>query len=258
MIDTLRSMARGYLPKALVAALRGRARGIRFLASAEFRERLRILSRFQEISDHLICEQSEPEAILVASKLLALSSDIPGNIVECGCYQGGSTAKLSVIAKAVGRKLVVFDSFMGLPGSTDGPSVTYRNIQTGKLVTFRQGDYAASLKEVQENVHKFGDPAVVDYVPGFFQLTMPDWNGCAAAVVLDVDLVESTEVCLRYLWPRLSPGGILFSQDCHLREVCDLLGDRSFWSGLGETSPPEFVGLGREKMVYAYKARRGV
>jgi O-methyltransferase len=222
---------------------------MRFLVNAEFNERWRILSRFQEISNHLSCEQSEPEAILVATRLLALPSDLTGDIVECGCYQGGSTAKLSVIAKKIGRKVVVFDSFMGLPEGVE----TYRNIQTGEQVTFRQGDYAAGLEQVQKNVSEFGEPSMVDYIPGFFQDTMPRWNGRAAAIVLDVDLVESTKVCLQYLWPRLSPKGILFSQDCHLAEVCNLLSNREFWLGLNEMTSPKFVGLGRAKMVYGYK-----
>ncbi len=254
MMNAFRSAARSYLPKALVAALRARKQGLRFLASSDCIERLRILRRYQEISDHVRCEQSEAEAILVASKLLALSSGISGDIIECGCYQGGSTAKLSVVAKRMGRKVVVFDSFQGLPGAENATSVSYRLVHTGESVSFQQGDYAASLEQVRENIIQFGEPEVVGYVPGFFQSTMPDWRGWASAVVLDVDLVISTEVCLRYLWPRLSPGGILFSQDCHLLEVCGLLNNRQFWAGLGETNPPEFIGLGRKKMVYAYKA----
>ena len=38
-----------------------------------------------------------------------------GDVVECGCYACASSAKLSIIAKLLRKKLVVFDSFEGLP-----------------------------------------------------------------------------------------------------------------------------------------------
>ncbi|MGB8951796.1 MAG: TylF/MycF/NovP-related O-methyltransferase [Candidatus Aminicenantales bacterium] len=252
-MSILKSAARQYMPKPLVGMLRARRFGIRFLMARDFYKRLRLLGRIQEISDHLICEHSEPEAILVASKLLALPDDVQGDIIECGCYLGGSTAKLSLTAKARGRRLIVFDSFMGLPDEGGESCVSYKNVETGRSVKFRQGDYAASLEQVKQNIFTFGESSVVDFIQGFFQDTMPYWQGRAAAIVLDVDLVESTKTCLRYLWPRLSPGGVLFSQDGHLSEICDLLNDKKFWAELGEKNAPKFIGLGKEQMVYAFK-----
>jgi len=42
----------------------------------------------------------------------------PGVLVECGCYQGGSSAKLCLVAAMTARKLYVCDSFQGLPEVT--------------------------------------------------------------------------------------------------------------------------------------------
>jgi O-methyltransferase len=50
------------------------------------------------------------------------------------------------------------------------------------------------------------------------------------------------------LWPRLRPGGVIFSQDGHLRGVVALLGDAGFWAGLGPR-PPRIEGLGTAKLV---------
>ena len=36
-------------------------------------------------------------------------------MVECGCFLGGSTANLSLVCDIVGRELIVYDSFEGLP-----------------------------------------------------------------------------------------------------------------------------------------------
>lgn len=247
-----RRVARSYLPQPLVAALRGRGEGVRFLANKDFSARWQILRRFQEISDHIECHHSEVEALLIASKILALPPSVAGDVVECGSFQGGSTAKLSLVARRAERRLTVFDSFQGLPAE-HGAGAIYENIHNGMLVEFNRGDYAATLEKVSGNVARYGEPSGVEYVQGFFEETMPLWVGRAAAVYLDVDLVESTRTCLRQLWPRLAPGGVLFSQDCHLREVVELFADAGFWASLGEKIPPRFAGLGCEKLVYTYK-----
>jgi len=255
-MSILKSAARRFLPKPFVGMLRARRFGISFLMSRDISNRLRLLGRIQEISDHIVCEHSETEAILVATKILALPDDVQGDIIECGCFMGGSSTKLSLMAKARGRRLIVFDSFMGLPDEGGEFCVSYKNVETGKSVKFQKGDYAASLEQVRRNIANYGESSVVDFVPGFFQDTMPDWQGRAAAIILDVDLVESTKTCLRYLWPRLSLGGVLFSQDGHLSEICDLLNDKKFWAELGEKNAPGFVGLGKKQMVYAFKKNR--
>ena len=46
-----------------------------------------------------------------------------GVVVECGCYLGGSTANLSLICQAVGRELIVYDSFEGLPAGDANDSI---------------------------------------------------------------------------------------------------------------------------------------
>lgn len=150
--------------------------------------------------------------------------------------------------------MVVFDSFAGLPAERGQAVSQYHNLLDGGFtVKFRQGQYCAQLEEVRDNVSRYGEGDVVDYIPGFFEDTMPGWRGLVAAVVLDVDLLTSTTTCLRYLWPQLSPGGLLYSQDAHLKEIVDLFTDSAFWRTLGETKPPRFVGLGSCKMVYTRK-----
>jgi O-methyltransferase len=51
----------------------------------------------------------------LASAVLQVPRSTPGSVVECGCYVGGSTANLSLVCAATGRKLIIFDSFQGLP-----------------------------------------------------------------------------------------------------------------------------------------------
>src|SRR5262245_19686023 len=55
------------------------------------------------------------DQIVMVTEILRIPRGLPGVIVECGSYQGGSTTNLSLIAALVGRTLHVFDSFAGLP-----------------------------------------------------------------------------------------------------------------------------------------------
>lgn len=58
--------------------------------------------------------------LAIAAKVLAVPRSVEGVIVEAGCWKGGTTANLSLIAEASGRTLIVYDSFEGLPPPTEG------------------------------------------------------------------------------------------------------------------------------------------
>ena len=54
-------------------------------------------------------------------------------------------------------------------------------------------------------------------IKGWFQDTVPTWEERPIAVLrLDGDLYESTKICLEYLYPMLSKGGILIIDDWDL------------------------------------------
>jgi hypothetical protein len=54
---------------------------------------------------------SSPRAHLaMALKILEYPPDVPGDVVECGTWKGGSAANLSLICRIVGRKLIIYDS----------------------------------------------------------------------------------------------------------------------------------------------------
>ena len=52
--------------------------------------------------------------LAMAAKLLEIPPSVKGAVVECGCWLGGTT-NLSIICDIVGRDLIVYDSFEGLP-----------------------------------------------------------------------------------------------------------------------------------------------
>jgi O-methyltransferase len=55
----------------------------------------------------------------MSAAILSAGKALPGSIVECWCYKGGSTANLSLVAACCGRRLEVFDSCRGLPQPGD-------------------------------------------------------------------------------------------------------------------------------------------
>ena len=213
------------------------------------REKLSLVHSFYSISYSVDCPHTESEMLSFITTILKMPSEVAGCVVEAGCYKGGSTAKFSLAVKLTGRQLVVFDSFEGLP---DNDEVHERTI-LGEIPNFQKGRYCGHLDEVKQNVAGAGAPDVCRFVPGWFENTMPHFSEPIAAIYLDVDLVSSTKTCLKYLYPLLSPGGYVFSQDGHLPLVIDALQDDEFWQREVGFDRPSFLGLGTKKLVMARK-----
>lgn len=173
-----------------------------------------------------------------------IERDPSGVLVEAGCYQGLGTARLSHLADMLGRKLVVFDSFQGLPDHQERHtrSMHGRDISTW----FRPGALAATLERAQDTVQRYGVPDVVEWIPGWFADTMPTFDRPVAGAYLDVDLAMSTRTCLEYLWPLLDERGVIVSQDGHLPVVSAEIGR---WVGEADPRPSRVVGLGEQTMV---------
>ncbi len=68
-------------------------------------------------------------------------------------------------------------------------------------------------------------------------------------VVLDVDLAQSTRTCVKELWSRLRPDGVLFSLDGQLRATHELLSDARFWREDVGSEPPLVEGLFESKLL---------
>lgn len=109
--------------------------------SISFADRLRILTQLYVIDFNLETLQTQEEILNYIQTILSLPLDSKGVLVEAGCYKGSSTAKFSLAAEIVGRELVVFDSFEGLPENNEPHD---KNIFGGKA-SFKKGDYCGSL-----------------------------------------------------------------------------------------------------------------
>jgi hypothetical protein len=221
----------------------GAQRFVRTGATPEDRAyRKELLQKFNLIHHKIACAHSPFQFVLMADYLLGL--EVPGPIVECGCFKGGSSAKLSLLAKHTGRRLYVCDSFQGLPE----PKLDGEQKLTGHsgLPSFAlsAGEYQGGLDEVKENIARYGCIEVCEFIPGFFETSLAALDISPAMVFIDVDLVSSARDCFRHLWHRLAPGGYWFTHEAGMSDYIYGVFDCDFWrTELGEC-PPVILGAG--------------
>jgi O-methyltransferase len=210
-----------------------------------FFQRLRLIQSMYAISEEVSCPHLQSEVLAFMEAILAIPQSVSGCVVEAGCYKGGSTSKFSLAAKAAGRRLVVFDSFAGIPPNDEKTS-------GGKYI-HDPGKWCGTMDEVKSNITTHGDISVVEFVPGLFDDTMPEFSKPVAAAYVDVDLASSTKTCLKYLYPLLIPGGVLYSQDGHLANVVQVYDDDDFWKNEVGFPKPYIEGLRKQKLIKIVK-----
>jgi O-methyltransferase len=169
---------------------------------------------------------------------------VDGAIVECGCYTGGSTAKLSIIAKIMNKNLLVFDSFEGLPEADQYNKRDCHTRRSSKWFTgWNEGRYAASLEQVKSNIQAYGEMSVCSFYKGWFSdmLTKDTLPQSICFAFTDVDVARSARECFVAIWPRIPDGGIYFSHDIAYIRVLQALLDETL--GWGEQRYRKFHSL---------------
>ena len=148
---------------------------------------------------------------------------IPGDIVECGVWKGGSAMLCALLmgeSSAPGRRLFLYDTFAGMtePGEWD---VSYRNVAARDLWRTKKQEEGTThwafspIEEVRGNLKStgLGEERIV-LVPGKVEETLPGVIPSSVALLrLDTDWYDSTYHEMVHLFPRLSTGGILIVDD---------------------------------------------
>jgi Macrocin-O-methyltransferase (TylF) len=228
-------------------ATRDRRAVLRFLldgGAAGALQRADLIRRFIAITNRTRGYHTLGEMLRVSQEILRRPRP---TVIEAGCGHGSSTAKLSLATRLAGGRLLVFDSFRGLP-----PNRERHTHLDGRAIAFRAGAFRATLPSVRRTVTRLGAPEVCRFHKGWFADTLPalERTRFVDVVLLDVDLIESTRVCLAELVPRLKPDGVLITLDGQLRATHELLADARFWRDeVGIARPPVIRGLGDGKLV---------
>ncbi|MDH2391136.1 TylF/MycF/NovP-related O-methyltransferase [Streptomyces sp. HNM0663] len=152
---------------------------------------------------------------------------IPGDVVECGVWRGGSmmaVARTLLEADDTSRHLHLYDTFEGMSEPSDHDRRHDGRSAAEMLAASPRssGVWAyASLEDVQQAMGKTDYPTeLIHYHRGKVEDTIPKHVPDRISVLrLDTDWFESTRHELAHLWPRLVPGGVL------------LLDDYGWWEG---------------------------
>ena len=217
-------------------------------------ERNRILDSFNEISRKVQCPHNMSHVMTFVVEMMKYAnkySESEGVFVEAGCFKGGSTAKFSMIAKSLNRKLVVYDSYEGIPENKEDHQKSIFGYSINNW--FGEGAFTGNLEEVQHNVKTYGNISACSFVKGWFDDTLPDIDIDIAGAYIDVDLASSTKTCIKYFYPRLLPGGFLVSQDGDFPLVIEVFNDDRFWEEDVGCKKPKIHGLNTSKMLRVYK-----
>jgi hypothetical protein len=149
---------------------------------------------------------------------------VPGAIVECGVWRGGSmmlAALTLLVTSGATRDLFLFDTYAGLPRPDDAadvdvwgyPAIDWWLPQRVDDESSRSA--CAELDVVRANMIRTGyPPERLFFVEGMVERTLPASAPAQIAILrLDTDWYGSTRHSLETLYPRLSPGGVLIVDD---------------------------------------------
>jgi hypothetical protein len=142
------------------------------------------------IGDSLI---SSPALRAMAGKALSMP---PGCFVEVGVYKGGSARKLADVALTQDQRLFLYDTFEGLPYKAD--------IDKEPIGRFSD----TSVEEIRRLI----PDSRVEIIKGVFPASavpMP----AVAFVHLDCDQYQAITESVRYLWPMMVEGGVIWFDD---------------------------------------------
>jgi hypothetical protein len=173
--------------------------------------------------------------LAMAAKLLEIPPRLKGAVVECGCWMGGSTACLSLVCDIVGRELIVYDSFEGLPAAEPGDKYAS---------PLGEGYLRADLEAVRDNVRRYGAIERCTFRKGWFRDTLPRHTEPIVLAFLDVDYEASMYDCVVNLWPHLTEQGYVFMDEYTRIDYCAIFFSERFWREQFDAPPPGLMGTG--------------
>jgi O-methyltransferase len=157
---------------------------------------------------------------LYASVKHVIQHDIPGDIVEVGCWGGGALAIALAVVQASNSKKSVwgYDTFEGHPEPNPDEFDVWGNSQLERFNELKaQGDdwCKVSLEEVGQNVQRICQSSDgLKLIKGKAEETLKRQLPEVVSIIrCDVDWYEPSLATFEILYPRLSPGGIVIVDD---------------------------------------------
>lgn len=136
---------------------------------------------------------------------------LDGDIVEVGCYLGGTAAVSAKMMKNLNcsRSYRVYDTFNGF-------TKAQWNVDAAKGVTSDvRNDFSSNSPQLTRWVlDKHGGKDVAIHQGDIGSISDTDLPAKISACLLDVDLTEPIYLGLARLYPRLQEGGMILIDDC--------------------------------------------
>jgi O-methyltransferase len=167
-----------------------------------------------------------------------VNANVPGSIVECGVWRGGSMMAVAYTLQALNRcdrDLYLFDTFEGMARPTDADVAYTGAAATAQFELSKTGKDTsewcrASMEDVRSNLLSTGyDQNRLKFIKGKVEDTIPDSAPNEISILrLDTDWYESTRHELIHLYPRLAKGGVLIIDDYGYWQGCRKAVDEYF------------------------------
>jgi O-methyltransferase len=200
---------------------------------------------YRKVQDHTM---TSPQRIysLIESVRYISQNRIPGAIVECGVWKGGSMMAVAEALRREGdmsRELFLYDTFEGMSEPTEADKTRDGEAASGLMAKDADKEKNtvwaySTLETVQAGMRSTGYPdAGIHYVRGKVEDTIPGiLPGQIALLRLDTDWYESTKHEMVHLFPRLGKGGVL------------ILDDYGHWQG-ARKAVDEYFGQDRQPIL---------
>lgn len=177
-----------------------------------------------------------------------IDREVPGDLVECGVWRGGSVmlmASTLVLRGRTDRTLWLYDTFDGVtpPSVDDVQEMTGRPAFAILAERERSSDDPfwglAARAEVEDNLRRTGYPMDrFRFVQGDVLTTIPAQAPDGIALLrLDTDWYASTRHELEHLYPRLAKRGVL------------IIDDYGYWRGSRKATDEYFHAVGERPLL---------
>ena len=189
-----------------------------------------------------------------------INNAVDGEIAEFGTFSGFSTFSIAramaayweifagyvALHNAAKKSLCLFDSFQGLPSSTNGVDAASPYVQTDR---WKAGAFTGLTKdELFALCASTYDQDKIRIYDGWYAATLPTIPAATkfAMLHLDCDLYSSTIEVLDHLFTRkhLADGCVIFFDDWNCNRASPRFGQRRAWRETVEKHNVEFSDCG--------------
>ncbi len=163
--------------------------------------------------------------------LQTIAGNIPGDLVECGVWRGGSSFAMLLAQRyafgEIKRPLWMYDSFQGMSPPCENDSAVTHDWYARSLSSQPDPDgqdyCKAPIAKVLDALSLFGLHNYVNIRKGWLADTLPKEKPEAIAVLrIDCDWYEPVKLVLEQLEPLVSDEGTIILDDYHAWAGCCL------------------------------------